>query len=98
MSPAWAAKFLDGWCTRAMRSRIDPMKKMPGMLRRHRGLVLNYVRAKKEFSSGAVEGLHNRVKSVTKSAYGFRNQKIPEIALLHRMGKLPMPPTIHKFV
>ena len=26
-SPAWAAKFLDAWCKRAMRSRIDPVKK-----------------------------------------------------------------------
>ena len=25
-SPAWAGKFLDQWCTRAMRSKIEPMK------------------------------------------------------------------------
>ena len=28
-SPAWAAKFLDAWCKRAMRSRIDPVKSVP---------------------------------------------------------------------
>ena len=98
VSPAWAARYLDRWCMRAMRSRIEPMKKMAGMLRRHRGLILNYFRAKKQFSSGVVEGLNSRVKSVTKSAYGFRNLKILEIALLHTMGKLPMPPTAHRFV
>ncbi len=27
-SPAWAGKFLDQWCTRAMRSRLDPMKEV----------------------------------------------------------------------
>jgi transposase len=26
VSPAWAGKFLDRWCTRVMRSRIEPMK------------------------------------------------------------------------
>ena len=26
-SPTWAGKFLDQWCFRAMRSRIDPLKK-----------------------------------------------------------------------
>ena len=26
-SPTWAAKFLDAWCKRAMRSRIEPVKK-----------------------------------------------------------------------
>ena len=27
-SPAWVGKFFDHWCMRAMRSRIDPMKKV----------------------------------------------------------------------
>ena len=27
-SPYWAGRFLDQWCTRAMRSRIEPMKKL----------------------------------------------------------------------
>ena len=27
-SPGWAAKFLDQWCTRTLRSRIEPMKKV----------------------------------------------------------------------
>ena len=26
-SPGWAGRFLDQWCTRAMRSKIEPMKK-----------------------------------------------------------------------
>jgi len=39
-----------------MRSRIEPMKKVAGTLRAHRELILNYFRAKKQFSSGIVEG------------------------------------------
>nr|WP_321466425.1 transposase [uncultured Desulfobulbus sp.] len=35
-SPAWADKFLDAWCTRTMRSKIKPMKKIAKMLRAHR--------------------------------------------------------------
>jgi hypothetical protein len=35
-SPAWAAKFLDDWCHQAMRSRIEPMKKIAKTLRAHR--------------------------------------------------------------
>ena len=27
-SPGWAGRFLDQWCTRAMRSKIEPMKKV----------------------------------------------------------------------
>lgn len=44
-SPAWAAKFLDQWCRRAMRSRIDPLKKFARTVRAHRELLLNYFRA-----------------------------------------------------
>ena len=28
VSPSWAGKFLDRWCTRVMRSKIEPMKKV----------------------------------------------------------------------
>ena len=51
-STAWAAKFLDPWCPQVMRSRIEPMKKVARTLRPHRELILNYFRARKEFSSG----------------------------------------------
>jgi len=40
--PACAAKFLDQWCTRTMRSKIEPMKKVAKTLRRHRELILNW--------------------------------------------------------
>jgi transposase len=43
-----------------MRSRIDPMKKIARTLHSHRELLLNYFKAKKEFSSGVVEGLNNK--------------------------------------
>jgi transposase len=61
-SPAWAAKFLDDWCDQVMRSRIEPMKKNAKTLRRHRQLILNYFRARKQFSNGVVEGLNNKAK------------------------------------
>jgi transposase len=43
-----------------MRSRIEPMKKFARTLREHRQLLLNYFKARKEFSSGVVEGLNNQ--------------------------------------
>ena len=41
-SAPWAGLFLDRWCTRAMRSRTDPMKKVARSLRTHRALLLNW--------------------------------------------------------
>ena len=62
VSPYWAGRFLDRWCTRTMRSRLDPMKKVARMLRSHRALVLNWFRAKGQFSSGIVEGFNGKAE------------------------------------
>ena len=97
VSPGWAAKFIDRWCTRAMRSKIDPVKKVAKTIRRHKPLILNWFKAKKSLSSGIVEGFNNTVKVVTKNAYGYRSYKCAEIALYHRLGKLPEPLDTHKF-
>ena len=59
-SPGWAVKFLDQWCTRTMRSKIEPMKKVARSLREHRSLILNWFRAKGTVSAGSVEGLNNK--------------------------------------
>ncbi len=96
-SAGWAVKFLDAWCTRTMRSRIDPMKKIARMLRSHRELLLNWFRAKGLIALGAVEGLNNKAKVTTKKAYGFKSFDVIKIALYHTLGKLPEPEFTHKF-
>ena len=68
----YAGGFLDYWCERAMRSRLEPMKRIARMLRFHEELLLNWFRARVEISSGAVEGLNNKIRVVTRRAYGFR--------------------------
>jgi transposase len=97
VSPHWAGVFLDAWCRRAMYSKIEPVKRVARMLRGHRELILNWFRAKKEFSSGVVEGLNNKAKLSTKMAYGFGTFKGLEIALYHRLGDLPEPEVTHRF-
>jgi len=90
-SLTWASAFLDVWCVRALRSRIEPMKKVARMLRAHEELLMNWFRAKGEISSGAVEGLNNKIRVVTRRSYGFRTFDAMEIALYHTLGKLPEP-------
>lgn len=97
ISPHWAGIFLDRWCTRAMRSRIEPMKKVARMLRSHRELLLNWFRARKTISSGIIEGFNNRLKLTTRKSYGFRTFRAAEIALYHTLGSLPEPECTHKF-
>jgi len=96
-SPTWAGMFLDFWRGQTMRSRIEPMKKIARMLRAHRPLLLNYFKAKKEFSSGVVEGLNNKAKVTMRKSYGFRTFRILELALYHSLGKLPESELTHEF-
>jgi transposase len=96
-STTWAAKFLDQWCCQVMRSRIEPLKKVARTLRAHRELILNYFRARKEFSSGVIEGLNNKAKVTMRKSYGFRTFRVTELALYHSLGKLPEPKLTHRF-
>ena len=93
----WAGAFLDEWCVQVMRSRIEPMKKVARMLRRHRPLILNWFRARGEISAAIVEGFNNKAKLTTRKAYGFRSYRCLEIALYHTLGQLPESETTHRF-
>jgi transposase len=96
-SAAWAGRFLDEWTGRVMRSRLEPMKKVARSIRAHRPLILNWFRAKGTVSAGAVEGLNNKVKLVTRKSYGFRTAEVAKLALLHNLGHLPEPKRTHRF-
>lgn len=86
-----AGQFLEFWTWRALRSRIEPMGKVARMLRTHEELLMNWFKAKGEISSGAVEGLNNKIRVVTRRSYGFRTYQAMEIALYHTLGRLPEP-------
>jgi transposase len=95
---AWrAGRFLDEWTGRVMRSRLEPMKKVARSIRCHRPLILNWFRARGTVSAGAVEGLNNKVKLVTRKSYGFRTAEVAKLALLHNLGRLPEPKRTHRF-
>ena len=95
--PHYAGVFLDRWCKRTMLSKIEPMKKVARMLRSHRELLLNWFRAKGTISSGAIEGLNNKLKVTTRKSYGFRTFRATEVALYHTLGALPEPEWTHRF-
>lgn len=96
-SPYWAGLYLDRWLTRAMRSRLEPIKAVARTIRGHRELILNWFKARKQFNSGIVEGMNNKIKLTIRKAYGYRQLKVAEIALYHALGHLPEPKVTHRF-
>ncbi|MGA1561104.1 MAG: ISL3 family transposase, partial [bacterium] len=96
-SPHWAGVFLKSLTFRAMRSKIEPIKKVAKMIRRHEGLILNWFRSKGEISNGVVEGMNGKGRVCTKRTYGFRTFRGIQIALYHALGDLPTPEFTHRF-
>lgn len=95
--PGSAAKFLESWCTKAMRSRLEPMKKVARMLRAHQKLILNWFEAKGQIHLGTVEGMNNKLKASIRKSYGFRTPEALKVMLYHKLGNLPEPPVAHRF-
>ena len=73
------------------------MKNFARTVRTHRELLLNDFKAKKQFSSGAIEGLNNKAKVTLRKAYGYRTFRIAELSLYHVLGRLPEPKLAHRF-
>jgi len=96
-SPTWAGWFMDKWCTRAMRSRLAPMKRFAKTLRNHRPLLLNWFAARGEIALGVVEGMNGNAKLAIRKARGFRTYEALETALYHQLGRLPEPECTHRF-
>jgi len=96
-SPYWARWFMRKWCTRVMRSRIEPMKKFVKTLRKHEDLLMNYFKANKQYSSGIVEGLNLRINLSMRKAYGYRSFDLLQVSLFHQLGDLPEPEFTHRF-
>jgi transposase len=93
----WAGWYLDKWCQRAMRSRLEPIKKFVKTIRAHRELLLNWFKAHGEISCGSVEGLNSNVKLAFRRARGFKTYDAAETALYHTLGRLPEPEFTHRF-
>lgn len=96
-SPYWAQRYLRRWCKGAMRSRLGPIKKFVKTIRSHEDLIMNWFKAKKLYSSGAVEGMNRKINLITRKAYGYRTLETLKIALFHALGDLPEPQMTHRF-
>ena len=76
-----AVEFLDAWCKDAESSAIEPLKRVAKSLMHHSHGLLNYFYHR--ISCGLVEGLNNKVKTLKRQAYGFRDMAYFKLRLYH---------------
>ena len=66
-----AEKHLNAWCRRAEASGIRQMQTMAQTLRAHRNGLLNWY--DDPISTGPLEGINNKIGTLQRRAYGYRN-------------------------
>jgi transposase len=76
-----AITFLDAWCKDAENSGIKPLKKIAKTLMHHSHGLLNYYFH--HISCGLVEGINNKIKTLKRQAYGFRDIAYFKLRLYH---------------
>ncbi len=65
-------KYLEAWCAQAMESGIVQMVSLATTLRTHATGILNYF--KHRISTGKLEGINNKIKTLKRKAYGYRDE------------------------
>lgn len=68
-----AEGYFKRWYSWAIRSRLEPVKKVARMCQTRLGRVLNYFDHK--ITNGPIEGLNNKIQGLIKKAYGYRNHQ-----------------------
>jgi len=86
---ARARAHLEKWMNSAMRSRLEPLKRFVRMLRSHLAGILAWTNIR--LSNGALEGMNNKIKSISHRSFGFRSAKNFIAAIYHCCARLPLP-------
>ena len=76
----FATTFLDGWIRRAAASGIKILQQMAKTLAAHRSGLLAYYEVM--ISSGPLEGTNNKIKTMKRQAYGFRDLEFFKLKIL----------------
>ena len=72
--------FLKDWCDQASQTGIGQMLRMAKTLRTHAAGILAY--AEHPITSGKLEGINNKIKTLTKRSYGFHDENFFILKLL----------------
>lgn len=72
--------MLDDWIEQARLSGLKPIERIAGTLSRHRGGILagyDY-----RISNGKLDGFNNKIKTMKRQAYGYRDMPFFKLKLL----------------
>ena len=89
-APGWARRFFQRWFWWGTHSRLEPVREVAHMLKRHLDNIITY--AKHRLTNAVAEGLNSKIQGVIKTACGFRNLRHFKTAILFHCGGLDLYP------
>lgn len=69
--PNVVRQMLDQWCRRVSRSKVEAMKIVAQMIRRHFDSIVQWTRSR--ITNGFIESLHSKFQAAKRKAHGFRD-------------------------
>ena len=81
-SPAWARRFFDQWCDALRWQRLQPFQKFARMVEAHWDGIEAYCHVDNKVPLGFVEGINNKIRSIQRRAFGFRDEEYLRLKIL----------------
>jgi len=91
-SPSSAEDFLKRWTTSALRTRLEPMRKLANTLRKHSGEIISFVHTR--LTNAVAEGLNRIIKIIKNRASGFRTLHAFTDMIFLTVGDMDIPAQI----
>jgi len=90
VSKTWALKAWDRWYAWAIRSQLEPIRKVAKTIKNHLWGIINAIVLK--VSNGPAEGINSRIKMIKTRSRGFRNKARFTSAIYFHLGGLDLYP------
>jgi transposase len=90
VSRGWAERMWTRWYGWAIRSRLEPVKRVARMIQNHWQGVLNA--ATSNVTNALAEGLNSKIQWIKRKACGYRNRERFRLAIYFHLGGLDLYP------
>lgn len=88
----WAEKMWNRWHAWAIRSRLEPIKRVARMIKRHWDGVMNAVTS--NITNATSEGMNSKIQWIKRKACGYRNRDRFRNAIYFHLGGLDLYPRV----
>ena len=85
-----AEKYFAKWYGWAIRSRLEPVKKVARMCKNHLANILTFFVHR--LTNGPIEGLNNKIQGLIKKAFGYRSKERFKTDIFFHLGGLDLYP------